>query len=215
MKKNAPSDKFLTYLITDGTINDLNFNDKKNALLKLVETAVQTKISLIQIRERNLSARFVSELACESAKIARKSETKILINDRADIALAAGASGVHLTAASLSANVIRQAFPKNFIIGASAHTLEAAQNARKNGANFVTFSPIFPSPDKGSPLGIEKLKSICERLNPFPVIALGGIDEMNWREILQSGASGFAAIRFLNDKEKLKNLARDLSQNKK
>lgn len=206
------SDKFLTYLITDGTTDDLNFNSKKNALLKLVETAVQTEISLIQIREKKLSARFVFELASESAKIAKQRKTKILINDRADIALAAEADGVHLTSVSLSAEVVRRAFPKDFIVGVSAHTLEAAENARANGADFVTFSPIFQSPDKGAPLGIEKLKTVCEKMNQFPVIALGGINETNWREVLRSGAGGFAAIRFLNDAKNLKEIAAQISQ---
>ncbi len=211
MKKNNASATFLTYLITDGTTSDLNFKTKKSAVLKLIETAVQTKISLIQIREKNLAARFVFEIALEAAKIAGQSETKILINDRADIALAAGADGVHLTSNSISADVIRQAFPKNFIVGASAHTLEAAEKARANGADFVAFSPIFHSPGKGAAQGIEMLKTICERLNPFPVIALGGIDETNWRDVLQTGASGFAAIRFLNDAENLKKIRRDFS----
>jgi len=199
-------------LITDGTTTAENFTEKKLQILKLIKTAVESKINLIQIREKQLAARFVFELASEAAKITRQTRTKILVNDRADVALAANADGVHLTTASLSAETIRRAFPPNFIIGVSAHTIEEAEIAKRHGANFVTFSPIFSSPGKGNPQGAEKLREVCERLKPFPVVALGGIDETNFREVLQAGASGFAAIRFLNNERNLINLAANLNK---
>ncbi len=99
---------------------------------------------------------------------------------------------------------MRRSFPDNFIIGVSTHTLEEAENARQNGADFVTFSTIFSSPNKGEAQGIEKLSEICEKLKPFPVIALGGIDETNYKSVLENGARGFAAIRFLNNPENFK-----------
>lgn len=201
----------IIYLITDGTSDADNFIEKKNAILNLVKTAVETKISLIQIREKNLPARFVYELASEAAKITRQSETKLLVNDRADIAVAAGADGVHLTAASLSVETTRRAFAsKNFIVGASAHTTEEAETAKQGGADFIAFSPIFASPDKGKPQGVGQLREICERLKSFPVLALGGVDATNYRTILENGASGFAAIRFLSDEKNLRKLAADL-----
>ena len=199
-------------MITDGTTTAENFTEKKLQILKLIKTAVESKINLIQIREKQLAARFVFELASEAAKITRQTRTKILVNDRADVALAANADGVHLTTASLSAETIRRAFPPNFIIGVSAHTIEEAEIAKRHGANFVTFSPIFSSPGKGNPQGVEKLREVCERLKPFPVVALGGIDETNFREVLQAGASGFAAIRFLNNERNLINLAANLNK---
>ena len=203
-------EKPLVYLITDGTAKSENFNEKKRKILNLIEIAVETKISLIQIREKQLSARLVFELTAEAAKIARDSRTKILVNDRADIALAANASGVHLTSASLSAAVIKQNFPKDFIVGVSVHSIEEAKTARLQAADFITFSPVFASPGKGKPQGIDELREICKQLNPFPVIALGGVDETNYAETLEAGASGFAAIRFLNDEENLRKLAAGL-----
>jgi thiamine-phosphate pyrophosphorylase len=200
----------LIYLITNGESTDQNFFKKKTAILNLIKIACQTKISLIQIREKSLSARFIFELANEAAKIARETETKILVNDRADIALAAKADGVHLTSNSLSVETIRRAFPKDFIVGISAHSIEDAENAKQQSADFATFSPIFSSPGKGNSRGIEELKTVCEHLKPFPIIALGGINETNWREVLKAGASGFAAIRFLNDAENLINLTNEL-----
>lgn len=201
------TDKPLIYLITDGTTTVENFVEKKEKLTHLIKIAVKSKVSLIQIREKQIPTRMVFELAVEAVKLTRNSETAIVINDRADVALAAQADGVHLTANSLSAKITRQNFPENFIIGVSAHTLEKCETAQEEGANFVTFSPIYYSPDKGTPQGIERLKEVCERLKPFPIIALGGIDETNFSEVLKCGASGFAAIRFLNDEKNLSKMS--------
>lgn len=202
--------KPLIYLITDGSATAENFAENKEKILRLVRTAVQAKISLIQIREKRLPARLVYELAREAVKLTGRSETKLLVNDRADIALAAEADGVHLAWRSLPVDVIRENYPKNFIVGASAHTIEKAETARRQGADFITFSPIYSSPGKVEPQGAEKLREVCERLKPFPVIALGGIDATNYTEVLETGASGFAAIRFLNNAENFKILAADL-----
>ncbi len=199
----------LIYLITDGSATAENFIEKKKKILRLVRTAVQAKISLIQIREKQLPARMLYELVAEAENITGKTDAKLLVNDRADIALAAGADGVHLASRSLSADIIRQSFPKNFIVGASAHTIEKAEAARRQGADFVTFSPIFSSPGKGKPQGVEKLREVCEQLKPFPVIALGGIDETNSAKVLETGARGYAAIRFLNNEENLRTLGAD------
>jgi thiamine-phosphate pyrophosphorylase len=192
-------EKPIVYIITEGIANEQNFSKTRAKILNLVKIAVEAKISLIQIREKQLPARNVFELAREAAKIAKHSNTKILVNDRADIALAAKADGVHLTASSLSAEIIRRHFPEDFIIGASAHTIEKAAQAKAQGANFATLSPIFFTPGKGEPKGLDALREVCEKLKPFPIIALGGVDETNFKAILEHGASGFAAIRFLNN----------------
>jgi len=210
VKTNFPIEKPLIYLITEGRATAENFTEDKTKILKTIETAIVSKISLVQIREKQLPARLVFELAREAAKIARRSETKILVNDRADVALAARADGVHLTSNSLSAESIRRNFPADFIVGVSVHTLEEAETAKRQGANFVAFSPIFAAPEKqkyGAPQGLEKLRQICEKLKPFPVVALGGIDENNYQSVLENGASGFAAIRFLNDEKNLRILS--------
>lgn len=206
--------KPLIYLITDGTLTVADFHEKSKSLIRLIASAAAMKIPLIQIREKNLPARMVFDLVSEAAQITSNTATKILINDRADIALAANADGVHLTADSLSAKVIRENFPDNFIVGVSAHTFEKAARAERDGADFIAYSPIFPTPGKGAPQGIGRLREICQGLNPFPVIALGGIDEGNFAEVLAAGASGFAAIRFLNDENNLKKLSERFYKNK-
>ncbi len=190
--------KPLIYLITDGEMTAKNYAKKSLETLDLIKHAVAAKISLIQIREKQISAKAVFELALQAAKITKTSATKLLISDRADIALAANADGVHLTANSLSADVIRANFPKDFIVGVSTHSLEKAEIAKNQGADFATFSPIFHSPNKGKPVGLDALREVCEKLKPFPIIALGGIDGTNYREVLQI-ADGFAAIRFLKE----------------
>lgn len=186
-----------------------NFSRRKAQTLELIKIAAENNISLIQIREKNLPARLVFELSADAAKLTRLTATKILVNDRADIALAAKADGVHLTARSLSAATIRRSFPENFLVGVSAHSIAEAEDAKRQAADFVTFSPVFATPNKGEAVGIAKLREVCETLKPFPVIALGGIDAGNFAEVLTAGASGFAAIRFLNDAENIRKLSTD------
>ncbi|MEO6589919.1 MAG: thiamine phosphate synthase [Pyrinomonadaceae bacterium] len=201
--------KPIIYLITEGNLTEENFADNKQRIFKLVEIAVENKISFIQVREKQVSSKLVFELASQAVKITKNSQTKLLVNDRADIALAANADGVHLTENSIPAEIIRKNFPEKFIIGVSTHSLKAAEKAKKQGADFVTFSPVFSSPGKGEPQGLGNLTEICKKLKPFPVLALGGIDETNYRSVLQSGANGFAAIRFLNKAENLQKLKRE------
>ena len=198
--------KPFVYLITDGTATEENYPQKETEILELVRAASESEISFVQIREKNLSARKVFQLASKAVSVAVNSNTKIFVNDRADIALAAKADGVHLTAKSLSAAAIRAHFPAELIVGVSAHSIAEAEKAKSEGADFATFSPVYASPGKGAPQGIEALREVCKRLKPFPVIALGGIDRTNYESVLACGASGFAAIRFLNDVERLREL---------
>lgn len=202
---NISASSKLIYLITKGEATVENFPEKSAEILQTVKAAVKAEISLIQIREKQLPARFVFELTEKAARLVRDSQTKLLVNDRADIAFSAKADGVHLASLSLSAATIRRNFPKDFVVGVSTRTLAEAESARLEGADFVTFSPIFATPGKGEPKGLDELKKVCARLKPFPIVALGGIDETNCREVLQI-AGGFAAIRFLNDEASLANL---------
>jgi len=192
----------LIYLITDGAATAENFRKKSVETLKIIEKSVAAKINLIQIREKLLSAKQVFELVSEAVKLTKDSATKLLVNDRADLALAARADGVHLTSASISTEIIRKNFPPDFIIGVSAHNLAEVGKARREGADFATLSPIFATASKaryGAPQGIEKLREAAAAFEKFPVVALGGINEENFAEALRAGAKGIAAIRLLND----------------
>ncbi len=191
----------MIYLITKGETTSANFVDSKRQIIDIIKVAVESEISRIQIREKLLPAKQLFELTTEAVKITKNSATKLLVNDRADVAFAANADGVHLTSTSIPTEIIRQNYPQKFIIGVSTHTLAKAQNAQENGADFITFSPIFSKTEKG----IDELRKVYETLKPFPVIALGGIDETNYREVCKV-ASGFAAIRFLNNADNLRKL---------
>jgi len=200
----------LTYLITSGESNPSNFSEKKSEIIETLRIAVESGIKLFQIREKHLSAKLVFNLALEAGAISRGTGTKLLINGRADIALAAKADGVHLPANSLRADVIRRSFPSGFLIGVSTHSLAEAEAAAHQGADFVTFGPVFETPGKGEPTGLAVLQQACDRLGHFPVIAIGGLNESNWKSALDHGASGFAAIRFLNDAANLRKLVQGI-----
>lgn len=201
----------LTYLITKGDSNLSNFNEKKAEILETLRIAIESGIKLFQIREKGLPAKLLYDLVSEVGALTKGTEMSLLVNDRADIALAAKADGVHLTANSLRADVIRHCFPDEFIIGVSAHSFAEAESAAEQGADFVVFGPVFETPGKVEPAGLDGLRRVCERLPDFPVIALGGISETNYRSVLDSGASGFAAIRFLNSSANLRNLFKDFT----
>ena len=196
--------KPITYLITSGatTATTTPSSEDFSRLIKLVAAAVDARISLIQLREKNLSARVLFELARQSAEITRGSATRLLVNDRADIARGAGADGVHLTTRSLEARIVRRTFGEEFLIGASTHSIEEARAACEGGADFVVFGPVFETASKriyGEPIGLEQLSEVASNLAPFPIIALGGITIHNALECLRAGARGIAGISLFND----------------
>ncbi len=195
----------LTYLITDGTATDANFHWRSRVILELVQAAIDAGISLIQLREKQLSARLLFELTAAAASVTKDSRTKVLINDRADIAAAAGADGVHLMSISLPASVIRKSFP-GLLIGVSTHSLAETRDGVRQRADFALYGPVFATPGKGNLVGLEELRRVCDAVKPFPVIGIGGIDASNFESVIDSGAQGFAAIRFLNDPQNLREL---------
>ena len=200
----------LIYLITAGEMTAEGFSVQSGGGLELIHAAVASGADLVQIREKQLTGKQLFELTCEAANVVRGSSTKLLLNDRADIALAAGADGVHLTAASVPCRVIRQAFPKGFIIGVSTHSREEVVSAGEQGADFVTFGPVFETPSKiryGAPQGLSKLAEAASAVD-IPVIALGGIDATNFPDALRAGANGLAAIRLFSDPATLPDIVR-------
>lgn len=203
-----PNLRPLAYLITSGeaTDSDALSSEPFNAVVALARRAVAARIELFQIREKQLSARALYELTRRLAEITRGTETRLLVNDRADIALSAGADGVHLTSRSFDAATVRRAFGEDFIIGVSTHTLEEVRAARAGGADFAVFGPVFNTPSKrefGAPLGLEKLNEAAHALPAFPLVAIGGVSESNARLCIEAGAAGVAAIRMFAESENL------------
>ena len=204
--------KPILYLITRGatdettTVESVEFQQ----LLEQLSAAITAGIQLIQIREKRLTARVLFELTSRAVSITQGTETRVLVNDRADIAAGAGADGVHLTTQSLEAAVVRQAFGERLLIGSSTHSVEEAQRARDAGADFIVFGPVFESPAKkkyGPPVGLQALSGVARELAPFPVIALGGISIKNAAECLCAGASGIAGISLFSEPADLANVA--------
>ena len=209
--------KPLIYLITSGETTSQTTPTTKDFanILKLVEAAVAAEIDLVQIREKQLSAGVLYQLTESAAAITNGSVTRLLVNDRADIASAAGANGVHLTSNSIPTSVVRNTFGSEFLIGVSTHSLTEATNANEKGADFIVFGPIFETSSKqqyGEPVGLTELAKATSRLKPFPVLALGGITIERVSECFRAGAQGIAAIRMLNDPSRLSDIANDIRE---
>jgi thiamine-phosphate pyrophosphorylase len=194
----------ITYLITSGQTSAKTTPDSPEFLniLNLVEAATVAGVSLIQIREKNLPVRVLAELCSRVSTITRKSETRLLVNDRVDVALAYGADGVHLASRSLSVTVARRLSGDDFIIGISTHSLEETVGARDEGADFAVFGPVFETPSKlhlGEPQGLEKLREVASNARQLRVLAIGGVSLENVAECFTAGAVGVAAIRLFED----------------
>lgn len=189
----------IRYLITTGEATPENFETQSVLILSAVRNAIEQDIELIQIREKSLTPRLVYELVHNAVAIASGSSTKLIVNDRFDIAMAAGADGVHLRSTSLPVSVARKQTPDGFLIAVSTHTKAEVLGSRNNGADLAVYGPVFSTPYKGDPKGLEDLREVCTLAGGFPILALGGIDELNSNEVLEAGAEGFAAIRYLND----------------
>jgi thiamine-phosphate pyrophosphorylase len=141
------------------------------------------------------------------------------VNDRLDVACAAGAVGVHLGENSLPPSEARKLINRggaraNFLVGVSAHSLEGAMQAELACADYVIFGPVYTTPSKasfGEPRGVQRLKEICKRLT-IPVLAIGGITLENAVECFVAGAAGIAAIRLFQDTEDMETAVRYLQK---
>ncbi|MBA3515473.1 MAG: thiamine phosphate synthase [Pyrinomonadaceae bacterium] len=198
----------ITYLITSGeTTPQTTPGDREySQLLNLVAAAVAARVNLLQLREKKLSTRVLYHLSRQAAEITRGSDTRLLINDRSDVARSTGAAGVHLTAGSIEPSVIRRTFGDDFLIGVSTHSPEEARSARDARADFAVFGPVFETASKhvyGEPVGLEKFEQAATILTQFPVLALGGVTLDNAADCFRAGASGVAAIRLMNDPDQL------------
>jgi len=207
-----PSTRPLVYLITDGSATDRNYDADAARIIKLIEAAVTVNIPLIQIREKSLSSRNLFDLAKQSAAAVKFSNSRLLINDRVDIALAAEADGVHLTSRSYGPAAVRRIAPAKFLIGVSTHSIDEISSARDDGADFAVLGPIFETVNKGTPMGVEELKNAVTKFPELPVLGLGGICIENYRYILATGAAGFAGISLMNTAEKIETLSRIIYQ---
>ena len=161
-----------------------------------MESACAAGLRAVQLREKDLATRELLALADSLRAVTRGHGARLLINDRADVALAAGADGVQRTGASLPVSAYRLAVPEGFLVGASVHALDEAREAEAAGADFLLFGPVYDTPAKrpfGPPQGLEALQRVAAAA-ARPVLAIGGVTPARVGEVLAAGAAGVAVM---------------------
>lgn len=179
--------RFSFHLITDrGAAPDL---------LAAVAGAVEGGVDWVQVRDKSAAAADLYDLALGVARVARPLGVGVLVNDRVDVALAAGAAGVHLARRSLPPDVVRRLVPPGTLVGVSVHSVEEAVEAAAAGADYVTFGSVFPtrSHPGQAPRGLDELARVVAAV-PVPVLAVGGITADNASSVAGTGAAGVAVI---------------------
>jgi len=149
----------------------------------------------VMLREKDLGGRELLALARALREVTREAGARLLVNDRVDVMLAADADGVHLPEAGIDAADARRLAGEHAIVGVSTHGADAVRAAEAAGADYVTFGPVFDTPEKrryGPPVGIEGLAALGARI---PVFALGGVDPERTPALVRAGAAGVACIR--------------------
>lgn len=205
----------IIYPITDGTATAAGFLRDKENIIGLVSVAVAAGIPYFQIREKHLPDGLLLELTQRAAEAVSGTKTKLLLNGRIDIACKGGADGVHLPSDGVSVAEARDLCNREMIVAVSTHSPEEVLRAKADGADLVVFGPVFATPGKGEPKGIDGLRAARQIAGEMPVIALGGITGENVDAVIEAGAAGFAAIRYLNDKENLKKLGEWLKSDRR
>jgi len=171
----------IRYYVTDRSQGDV---------LASAERAIRDHVDMIQIREKDLPGRQLFDLVCGVRDLASGTSTRVLVNDRLDVALGSGVDGVHLPSIGLPAARVR---PFVKLLGVSVHTLEEALAAEAAAVDFIVFGPVFETPGKRA-VGLEPLRTVASALK-IPVLAIGGITLKNAPAVMSAGASGIAGIR--------------------
>ncbi len=214
----------LCYVTDRYSLAAFESRESQETLLSKIGAAAAAGVDWIQIREKDLLGKECGLLTRKALQQAAKlpgntAPTRILVNDRLEVALSEHAGGVHLSENSLPlreamrlANA--QAQDQDFLVGVSCHSLEAAKSAASGGADYLFFGPVFATPSKagfGAPQGPERLAEVCRAVS-IPVLAIGGITLANVSACLASGASGIAAIRLFQDAPDMFSLVQSLQK---
>lgn len=168
------------------------------ALIESVGAAARAGVHLIQVREHDLEGRALVSLVRRCVAASRGARARVVVNDRLDVALAAGAHGVHLRETSMPAPCVRTVTPPGFLVGRSVHSVAGARQAWAGGGlDYLVFGPVWPTTSKPgvSAAGLVTLADVVAG-TPLPVLALGGIDVSAAAGLARSGSAGMAAIGF-------------------
>jgi thiamine-phosphate diphosphorylase len=166
-------------------------------------------IGAVQLREKDLADRDLYELT-RRARAVLPPTVRLLVNGRVDVALAAGADGVHLPSDGVPVAALRRRFGRGLLIGRSTHRLGEVESARDAGADYVTFGPVYATPGKGPPVGVGELSRAAAA--GIAVYALGGVTLETFGELAGAGAAGIAAIRLFQEISQLGEVARAASE---
>lgn len=172
------------------------------AIISAITAAARAGADLVHIRERQLNDRALLDFVRRAVDATGGTSTRVLVNERADVALAALAAGVHLRDDSMPASRVRAVVPDGFLIGRSVHSVAAAREAEADGGcDYLVFGTVFHSESKpeGHPTaGLDALECVCRAVR-LPVMAIGGITEARAAEVARAGAAGIAAISLFAD----------------
>lgn len=170
------------------------FEVARRRLIDQAKWAVASKVDLIQVRERDLETADLAKVVSDVVRVSRGSGTRVVVNDRIDVALACGADGVHLRHDSVRAETVRTIAPAGFLVGQSVHGLAEAEGA--GPVDYLIAGTVFPTPSKPSAaamLGLDGLAEVVQAV-AVPVLAIGGITRERLDEVAATGAAGAAGI---------------------
>ena len=194
------------YVVTDEGLS----RGKTHA--EIAEEAVRGGAGVIQLREKSKESREIFEEACKIADICRD-KAVFIVNDRLDIALAAGADGVHLGQSDIPLTEARKIAPKPFIIGISVGSVEDADEAVENGADYIAVSPVFDTgskKDAGKGHGLALVQEIRAKYPDIPLIGIGGLNKTNVADAVRAGLDGIAVISAVVSQENIAESAKEL-----
>ena len=184
------------YLVTN------RYQDSLKSFLEKVETACRSGVTIVQLREKNLTTNQYYQLAKQVKEITDAYQVPLIIDDRLDICLAVDAAGLHIGDDELPVSVARQVLGPDKILGVTAKTVKRALEAEEGGADYLGTGAIFPTTTKeNAPITlISTLKAICQRV-AIPVVAIGGLTSENIDQLVDTGIAGVAVVRDLMQAE--------------
>ncbi|ETD98278.1 MULTISPECIES: thiamine phosphate synthase [Streptococcus] len=184
------------YLVTN------RYQDSLQSFLEKIETACRSGVTIVQLREKNLTTNQYYQLAKQVKEITDAYQVPLIIDDRLDVCLAVDAAGLHIGDDELPVSVARKVLGPEKILGVTAKTVKRALEAEEGGADYLGTGAIFPTTTKeNAPITlISTLKTICQRV-AIPVVAIGGLTSENIDQLIGTGIAGVAVVRDLMQAE--------------